>query len=67
MHADRTNRVALAILGFLLLAVGVAGLVASLGGFGTEFAEKTLFTNRVSRYFESTGAGSGPSSPSGVP
>jgi hypothetical protein len=56
MHADRTNRVALAILGFLLLAVGVAGLVASLGGFGTEFAEKALFTNRVSRYFGEHGS-----------
>ena len=51
MHADRTNRVVLAIFGLVLLAVGVAGLIASLGGFGQAFADKTLFTNRVSRYF----------------
>ena len=56
MHADRTNRVALALFGLLVLAVGVAGLIASLGGFGTEFQQKTLFTNRVSRYIGEHGS-----------
>jgi hypothetical protein len=56
MHADRTNRVVLAIFGLVLLAVGVAGLIASLGGFGKAFADKALFTNRVSRYFGEQGS-----------
>ena len=56
MHADRTNRVALAIFGLVVLAVGAAGLIASLGGFGKAFADKTLFTNRVSRYFSEHGS-----------
>jgi hypothetical protein len=37
MHADRTNRVLLAFFGLLVLAVGVACFIASLGGFGTAF------------------------------
>jgi hypothetical protein len=56
MHADRTNRVVLTIFGLVLLAVGVAGLIASLGGFGKAFADKALFTNRVSRYFGEQGS-----------
>jgi hypothetical protein len=56
MHADRTNRVILAVFGLVLLAVGVAGLIANLGGFGKAFADKTLFTNRVSRYFGEQGS-----------
>lgn len=56
MHADRTNRVVLAIFGLLVLAVGVAGLIASLGRFGTAFQQKALFTNRVSRYIGEHGS-----------
>ena len=56
MHADRTNRVMLAIFGLVLLAVGVAGLIANLGGFGKAFADKALFTNRVSRYIGEHGS-----------
>jgi len=56
MHADRTNRVVLALFGLLVLAVGVAGLLASLGVFGTDFQQKALFTNRVSRYMGEQGA-----------
>ena len=56
MHADRTNRVVLAVFGLLVLAVGVAGLIASLGGFGTAFQQKALFTNRVSRYIGEQGS-----------
>jgi hypothetical protein len=50
MHADRTNRTVLTLLGLLLLATGVAGIITSVGGFGTAFSHRTLFDNRVSRY-----------------
>ena len=50
MHADRTNRFALALFGLLVLAAGAAGLTASLGGFGTAFSRRTLFANQVSAY-----------------
>ena len=33
MHADRTNRLALAIFGLLVLLTGALGIVASAGGF----------------------------------
>jgi hypothetical protein len=50
MHADRTNRVMLALFGLLVLAVGAAGMVTSTGVFGTEFSRRTLLDNRVSGY-----------------
>ena len=50
MHADRTNRFALALFGLLVLAAGAAALTASLGGFGTAFSRRTLFANQVSAY-----------------
>lgn len=50
MHADRTNRVALALFGLLVLLAGAAGMTASLGGFGTAFSSRALFANRVSTY-----------------
>jgi len=50
MHADRTNRTVLTLLGLLLLLTGAAGLVASVGGFGKAFSHKALFDNRVSRW-----------------
>jgi hypothetical protein len=51
MHADRTNRVVLALFGLLVLAAGAAGLAASTGVFGASFSRRTLFDNRVSDYF----------------
>ena len=51
MHADRTNRVALALFGLLVLAAGAAGLAASTGAFGAPFSRRTLFDNQVSDYF----------------
>jgi hypothetical protein len=55
MHADRTNRVALAVFGLLVLAVGAAGMVASTGVFGAAFSRRTLLDNRVSGYFSHHG------------
>jgi hypothetical protein len=51
MHADRTNRVVLALFGLLVLAAGAAGLAASTGVLGASFSRRTLFDNRVSDYF----------------
>ena len=45
MHADRTNRTVLTLLGLLLLLTGAAGLVASVGGFGKAFSHTALFDN----------------------
>lgn len=50
MHADRTNRIVLGLLGLLFLAAGAAAMTASFGGFGTGFATRALFDNRVSTY-----------------
>jgi hypothetical protein len=50
MHADRTNRSMLTVLGLLLVLTGVAGLITSDGGFGTQFSHRTLFDHPVSRY-----------------
>jgi hypothetical protein len=50
MHADRINRLALALFGLLVLLAGVASLVASVGGFGTPLSRHALFANRVSAY-----------------
>ena len=50
MHADRTNRVTLALLGLLVLAAGGAAMAASTGGFGAAFSRRTLFDNPASRY-----------------
>ena len=50
MHADRTNRVALALFGLLVLVAGAAGMAASTGVFGAAFARRTLFANPASRY-----------------
>jgi hypothetical protein len=50
MHADRTNRFALTLFGFLVLIAGAAGLAASVGVFGKAFSRRTLFANRVSTY-----------------
>jgi len=50
MHADRTNRVALTVFGLLVLLVGVAGMITSVGAFGNGFSRRTLFANRLSAY-----------------
>lgn len=55
MHADRTNRVALTLLGLLVLAAGAAAMTASAGGFGTAFSRRTLFDNQASSYIGANG------------
>jgi hypothetical protein len=55
MHADRTNRLLLAMAGLLVLAAGGAGMAASSGVFGAGFARRTLLDNRVSGYFSHHG------------
>jgi hypothetical protein len=56
MHADRTNRAALTALALALLGTGAAALLGSAGAFGSAFADKTLPTNRVSRYIGAHGS-----------
>ena len=50
MHADRTNRLMLALSGLVVLAAGVAGMAASTGVFGASFSRRTLFDNQASSY-----------------
>jgi hypothetical protein len=50
MHADRTNRSALILLGTLLLAAGVGGILASFGVFSKTITTKPLFDNAISRF-----------------
>lgn len=50
MHADRTNRALLGLLGLLLLAAGVAGLLAGTSAFGAGGSHRHLFDNAASRY-----------------
>jgi hypothetical protein len=50
MHADRTNRLALAIFGLLVLLTGAFGIVASAGGFGTTYSHRTLLANQAATY-----------------
>ena len=50
MHADRTNRTALILLGLLLLAAGGAGMAASTGVFHAAFSRGTLLANPASSY-----------------
>jgi len=60
MHADRTNRSALALFGLLVLLAGAAGMTASVGGFGAPFSSRALFANRVGTYIGQHGTWSGP-------
>ena len=55
MHADRTNRVTLTLLGLLLVAAGGAAMAASTGVFGTSYSHLALFSNKVSGYFSHHG------------
>lgn len=50
MHADRTNRTVLTILGFLLLATGLSLAVTAFGGLGDARAGRFLAANRVWSY-----------------
>src|SRR4051794_9622194 len=50
MHADRTNRVMLALFGLVVLAAGAGGMAASTGVFGASFSRRTLSDNPASRY-----------------
>lgn len=55
MHADRTSRVVLTIVGLIALAVGVAGILAGTGVFGSNIEHQHLTDNDVSRYFSHHG------------
>jgi hypothetical protein len=50
MHADRTNRTILALLGALLAAAGVAGILAGTPLFGADLPRRRLLDNPVSRF-----------------
>jgi len=50
MHADRTNRLVLALFGLLVLVAGAGGMAASTGVFGVAFSRQTLFDNRASGF-----------------
>lgn len=56
MHADRTNRTVLTLLGLILLAAGVAGALLSFGVFGADPAHAELLDNFLCAYI---GANSG--------
>jgi len=55
MHADRSNRVALLLLGLLLLAGGAAGVLAGAGTFDAATPDRALADNPVSRYVGDNG------------
>ncbi len=50
MHADRINRVGLAVLGLLAVLTGAAGLSLSAGVFGPAYPDRTLLANQVGTY-----------------
>ena len=56
MHADRTNRVGLAVLGLLAVLTGAAGLSMSTGVFGSAYPGQTLLANQVGSYAGRNGA-----------
>lgn len=51
MHADRSNRVMLTLLGLLVLTAGAAAMAASTGVFGASFSRQALLANHVGAYF----------------
>ena len=55
MHADRTNRTVLAVLGLILLALGVSGLLLGAGTFDHDLAHRNLLDNPISRFFGAQG------------
>ena len=50
MHADRTNRVVITLVGAIAVALGVGGLLAAAGVFGNRFQHRQLVDNGFSRY-----------------
>jgi hypothetical protein len=50
VHADRTNRIMLSLIGLIALALGVGGLLAAGGVFGHHFQHQQLTANNFSRY-----------------
>ncbi|WP_034590610.1 alkaline shock response membrane anchor protein AmaP [Hamadaea tsunoensis] len=50
MHADRTSRVVLLLLGLLMVAAGLAATLASSGVYGNAWAARTLTGNPVGTY-----------------
>lgn len=56
IHADRANRVLLAFIGLLLVALGLGGLLAAGGVFGDVFQHRRLLDNPFSRYFGENGS-----------
>ena len=55
MHADRTNRFMLTLLGLVLVVAGGAAMATSTGAFGSSRTRDTLLDNRVSGYFSHHG------------
>ena len=55
MHADRANRAILILFGLLVLAIGAAGITASVGVYGQGFTHRFLLANRVSVYIGHNG------------
>jgi hypothetical protein len=55
MHADRTNRVVLALVGLIAVAIGAGGLLAAGGVFGQRFAHRLVTDNQFVRYFADHG------------
>jgi hypothetical protein len=55
MHADRTNRIMLAFIGLLAIAIGAGGLLISGGVFGQRFAHRLVTDNQFVRYFAAHG------------
>jgi hypothetical protein len=56
MHADRTNRVGLAVLGLVAVLAGAGGLCLSTGVFGSAYPDRTLLANQVGSYAGRNGA-----------
>lgn len=55
MHAEKTNRFVLLLLGLLLLSAGVLGALAGYGVFGDTVKNQSLIDNPVGRYFGTQG------------
>jgi hypothetical protein len=56
MHADRTNRVGLAVLGLVAVLIGAGGLCLSTGVFGSAYPHRTLLANQVGSFAGRNGA-----------
>ena len=56
MHADKTNRTALTLLGLVLLVVGAGTMALSVGLFGSARSRKPLLRNTVSHYVGAHGS-----------